>query len=226
MKLTIFIGSPRGKKSNTNFLLNHFLRGFETTSENSYELFYLNHLKKTDSFVTAFAEAESVILAHPLYTDAMPGMVKGFIEALEPLCGRDGNPQLGFIVQSGFGEAEHSHFVAKYHRKLAGRLGCRYLGTVIKGNCEPVQVYTKMYGKVLDEFRQLGQRFGESGEFDQTLVESMASPERLSLPMRLFFQAFWKMQNSTGKSYWDEKLKANGAYEQRFDQPYVEIEDR
>ena len=225
MKLTIFIGSPRGKKSNTNFLLNHFLRGFETTSENSYELFYLNHLKKTDSFVTAFAEAESVILAHPLYTDAMPGMVKGFIEALEPLCGRDGNPQLGFIVQSGFGEAEHSHFVAKYHRKLAGRLGCRYLGTVIKPNCEPVQVYTKMFTNVFEEFYQLGKRFGEIGHFDQALVRKMGQPERFSTPMRLFWRSMWKIQNSMGKSYWDEKLKANGAYEQRFARPYVTTEE-
>jgi multimeric flavodoxin WrbA len=107
VKLTIFVGSPRGKKSNTNFLLQHFLNGFEATSGNSYELFYLNHLKDTDRFVRDFAGAEIVLLTHPLYTDAMPGMVKGFIEALEPLCGREDNPELGFIVQSGFGEAEH-----------------------------------------------------------------------------------------------------------------------
>lgn len=225
MNLTVFVGSPRGKKSNTNYLLKHFLDGFQATPGNSYELFYLNHLKDTDRFVQAFAEAEITLLAHPLYTDAMPGMVKGFIEALEPLCGRESNPDLGFIVQSGFGESEHSRFVARYHAKLAARLGCPYLGMVIKANCEPVQVYTKMFKNVFEEFHQLGQHFGETGQFDQALVQKMGQPEKFSAPMRLFWRSIWKLQNSTGKSYWDEKLKANDAYEQRFARPYVEIED-
>lgn len=225
MRLTVFVGSPRGRKSNTNYILNHFLKGFEATPGNSYELFYLNHLKDTDRFVKAFAQTEHVLLAHPLYTDAMPGMVKGFIEELEPLCGRADNPDLGFIVQSGFGEAEHSRYAAKYHKKLAARLGCNYLGTVIKPNCEPVQVYTKMFKNVFEEFHQLGKRFGETGHFDQDLVHKMGQPERFSAPMRLFWRSMWKIQNSTGKSYWDEKLKANDAYEQRFSRPYKEIVD-
>ena len=224
MKLTVFVGSPRGRKSNTNFILNHFLDGFAATPGNSHELFYLIHLKDTDHFVQAFAAAERVLLAHPIYTDAMPGLVKGFIEELEPLCGRDGNPDLGFIVQSGFGEAEHSRFVARYHEKLARRLGCSYLGTVIKPNCEPVQVYTKMFKNVFEEFYQLGEHFGETGHFDQTLLQQMAKPESFSAPMRLFWRSMWKIQNGTGKSYWDEKLKANGAYKLRFSRPYDEKE--
>jgi len=220
MKLTVFIGSPRGKKSNTNFVLEYFIKGFEANPENTYELFYLNNLKQTEQYVSAFAGAETVLLAHPLYTDAMPGMVKGFIEALEPLCGRASNPDIGFIVQSGFGEAEHSRYVARYHKKLAARLGSSYLGTVIKPNCEPIQVYTKMLSKFLEEFQQLGKSFGETGQFDQALVHQMAKPERISLPMRLFLQVIWKLQNNAGKSYWDEKLIKNDAYEKRSAQPY------
>jgi hypothetical protein len=182
-------------------------------------------LKDTDHFVSTFAAAERVLLAHPLYTDAMPAMVKGFIEELESLCGREGNPDLGFIVQSGFGEAEHSQYVARYHKKLAARLRCNYLGTVIKANCEPVQVYTKMFKNVFEEFHQLGESFGKAGEFDQALVHKMGQPERFSAPMRLFWRSTWKLQNSMGKSYWDEKLKANGAYEQRFSRPYTEKAD-
>ena len=66
MRLTVLNGSPRGKKSNTNVLLGHFLDGFEATPGNSYEMFYLNRLKETERFVGAFAEAEHVLLAHPL----------------------------------------------------------------------------------------------------------------------------------------------------------------
>ena len=92
MKLTVLIGSPRGKQSNTNVLMGYFLEGFGITPGNSYEMFYLNRLNEMDRHVDAFAEAEHVLLAHPLYTDAMPGMVKAYIEALEPLCRAPGMP--------------------------------------------------------------------------------------------------------------------------------------
>jgi len=219
MKLTVFVGSPRGKKSNTNVLLGYFLEGFETTPGNSYEMFYLNRLKETERFVAAFADAEHVLLAHPLYTDAMPGMVKAYIEALEPLCGKVGNPDLGFIVQSGFGEAAHSRNAARYHQKLAVRLGCRYLGTIIRGNCEQVRLQPKMYKQVFETFYQLGKTYGETGLFDDTLVQKMAQPERFSLVMRLMIRLITKI---TGNPLWDNQLKEYGAYENRFAQPYMD----
>ncbi len=113
MKLTVFNGPPRGRGSNTKVLLEHFVRGYESTSGNSTELFYLSRVNDMDRFVQPFSEAEYVLLAHPLYTDCMPGLVKLFIEALEPPCGREGNPSIGFIVQSGFGEAAHSRYVER-----------------------------------------------------------------------------------------------------------------
>ena len=219
MKLTVFVGSPRGKKSNTHVLMGYFLEGFKTTPENSYEIFYLNRLKETERFVDAFAEAEHVLLAHPLYTDAMPGMVKAYIEALEPLCGNVGNPNLGFIVQSGFGEAAHSRNAARYHKKLAARLGCKYLGTIIRGNCEQVRLQPKMYKQVFETFFQLGKIYGETRRFDEALVQKMAQPERLSLPMRLMILLVTKM---AGNPLWDNQLKEYGAYENRFARPYAE----
>jgi NAD(P)H-dependent FMN reductase len=219
MKLTVFVGSPRGKKSNTHVLMGYFLEGFKTTPENSYEIFYLNRLKETERFVDAFAEAEHVLLAHPLYTDAMPGMVKAYIEALEPLCGNVGNPNLGFIVQSGFGEAAHSRNAARYHKKLAARLGCKYLGTIIKGNCEQVRLQPKKYKQVFETFFQLGKIYGETRRFDEALVQKMAQPERLSLPMRLMILLVTKM---AGNPLWDNQLKEYGAYENRFAQPHME----
>ncbi|GAI05794.1 unnamed protein product, partial [marine sediment metagenome] len=92
MKLTVFNGSPRGKRSNTKILLEHFINGFMTTDGNTYKIFYLNRLKDSDKFVKSFQEAERVLMAFPLYTDAMPAMVKTFIESLEPFCREEGNP--------------------------------------------------------------------------------------------------------------------------------------
>jgi hypothetical protein len=219
MKLTVFVGSPRGKQSNSNVLLGYFLEGFETTPGNSYEIFYLNRLNEMERFVSAFAIAEHVLLVHPLYTDAMPGMVKAYIEGLEPLCGKEGNPDLGFIVQSGFGEAAHSRNAARYHKKLAARLGCRYLGTIIRGNCEQVRLQPKRYKQVFETFYELGKIYADTSKYDEALVQKMAQPERFSLAMRLMIQLVIKI---TGNPLWDNQLKEYGAYENRFAQPYTD----
>lgn len=220
MKLTVFNGSPRGRGGNTRILMDHFVRGFESTPGNASEIFYLNRVKDSARFVKAFSEAETVLLAHPLYTDCMPAAVMAFIEALEPLCGREGNPAIGFIVQSGFGEAAHSRFVERYQVKLAARLGCPYLGTIVRGNCEGVRLQPKMYGKVFDGFYQLGLGLGETGQFDETLLRKMAGPESFGAPMRLLLQLMTKI--GLGTAMWDKQLKENGAYETRSATPYVE----
>ena len=134
MRLTVFNGSPRYKKSTTAIMLDHFLEGFAEVEGTTYETAYLVPTKDTDKFTRMFGEAEKVLLAFPLYHDSMPAFVKAFIESLEPLCGRDNNPDIGFSVHSGFPEANHSRYVEHYLKKLSNRLGCKYIGTVIKGN--------------------------------------------------------------------------------------------
>lgn len=220
MKLTILNGSPRGRRSNTQILIETFLKGFEAHAGNTHELFHLNRVKQTERFVQAFAEAEHVLLAFPLYTDAMPGQVKAFIEALEPLCGREGNPAIGFMVQSGFLEALRFRGLERYLEKLAARLGCAYLGTIIKGNCEPLRLQPQMYRKVLEAFQQLGKTFGETGQFDEPSLRKLAEPERFSTILRFLMQLMYKTK--MGTSYFDGMLKENGAYEKRFARPYAE----
>jgi NAD(P)H-dependent FMN reductase len=230
VRLTVFNGSPRGKRGNTQVFLEHYLRGFGTqatqpkgcdaSAGNSYEIFYLNRVRDTERFVQAFAEAEHVLLAFPLYTDAMPGLVKAFFEALEPLCGRQGNPDIGFIVQSGFPEAAHSRYVERYLEKLASRLGCRYVGTMVKGGGEGARVVPDQYRKPFEIFCQLGKTFGETGQFDQALLRRLAKPERYPRILGPLFQWFLKTKLAT--SHWDSQLRENGAYEERFAQPYTE----
>jgi NAD(P)H-dependent FMN reductase len=221
MKLTVFNGSPRGKGSNSRILLEQFLRGFETGQGNTHELFYLNRPSDAERFSQAFAEAENVLLAFPLYTDAMPGTVKAFIETLEPFRGRTGNPRVGFIVQSGFPEAEHSRHVERYLVKLAARLGCRYIGTIVKGGVEGIQVKPPgMTRKLFAAFENLGEIFGESGQFDEALTQRLAKPEKLPKWATVGYSILAK----TGlmEFYWNKQLKENGVYEKRFAKPYAE----
>jgi multimeric flavodoxin WrbA len=219
MQLTVFNGSPRGRKSNSKIVLDQFLEGYVSNPKNSYELYYLNRLKDTENFVRAFAEAEIVLLAHPLYTDAMPAIVKAFIEELEPLSGKAGNPTLGLIIQSGFVAAVHSRYVERYWEKFSRRMDSPYLGTIIKGGCEPLHRGEKQFKKVLKSFFELAKDFGETGQFDQKMVRELAKPEKIPTLMRLIVQLVWKI---SGNGYFDDWLKENEAYERSFARPYTE----
>ena len=220
MKLTVFNGSPRGKDSNTRVILDNFLKGFMATGSNTYELAYLNRLKDRDNFIEMFTEAEKVLLAFPLYTDAMPAIVKTFIESLEPLRGREGNPNLGFIVQGGFPEALHSRPLERYLGKLAKRLGCRYTGTVIKGGVEGIRSLPPwMTRRIFKSFYELGRSFSETGRFNEQIVLKLIKPEKLSRFRILFFNLLGKRLSQL--MMWDRKLKENNAFEKRYDKPYA-----
>ena len=216
MKLAVFNGSPRGEGSNTKILLGHFINGFAATHGNFGELAYLNHVEDRNKFIKLFLEAEQVLLAFPLYTDCMPAIVKTFIELLEPLCGREGNPDIGFIVQSGFPEPIHSRYLERYLEKLAARLGCRYTGTVIKGGVEGIQAQPAlMTRKLFNSFYQLGKAFGATGKFDDQIVRKLAQPERLT---KFGFRVFKFLGE---RFYWDKMLTKNKAFKKRFAKPYA-----
>ena len=117
-------------------MLEQVVKGFTANGQRTAETFHLVRQNALDSYRDAFASAEAVLLGFPLYTDAMPAIVKAFIEALSPLRGREDNPPVGFLVQSGFPEAVHSRHLERYLAKLAGRLGSSYLGTIVKGGGE------------------------------------------------------------------------------------------
>lgn len=223
MKLTIFNGSPRGKGSNTRILLEQFTRGFSENQKNSFEIFYLNRIKDHPKFVEQFRAAEVVLLAFPLYTDSVPGIVKAFIEALAPLEGRTNNPDYAFLVQSGFPEAHHSRYVERYLQKLTHRLGTRYLGTIVKGGVEGIQVKPDwMKRKTLELFYQAGLEFGQSRSFSPELLRKIAHPEKLNRFALLVFRLLAKLGMTN--FYWNSQLKRNHAYENRFAQPCLNTE--
>jgi hypothetical protein len=198
--------------------MEHFLAGFSQMPVNGHETFYLIREKDRDNCVEAFKEAEVVLLAFPLYTDCMPGVVKAFIESLEPLCSRAANPALGFLVHSGFPESVHSHFVRRYLEKLSRRLGCRCLGTVIRGRSEGIQVQPKGWNrKLFRRFFELGRIFGETGRFDKQIVEKLARPMRFSKLGLLGARLGMKMGQVF---YWDRMMKEHGALDKRDARPY------
>jgi 6-phosphogluconate dehydrogenase len=190
------------------------------TPGNTHEIVYLNRVKKQGEFVRLFREADHVLLAFPLYTDAMPAMVKTFIESLQPLCGLNENKTIGFIVQSGFGEAIHSRYVERYLQKLAARLGCHYTGTIVRGGGEGIKEMPPIMTRGLfKSFHELGSIFGDTGTFDESVMHRLAKEERYSLPAKLLLTVLASF--GLTDSGWNNRLKKNGAYEKRYDRPYL-----
>jgi hypothetical protein len=214
--LTIFNGSPRGEKSNSRILLEQFLAGFTETAGNSYEVYYLVKRGDRDAAVEAFGGAEVALLAFPLYTDAMPGIVKDFIERLAAYKGRSHNPAVLFLVQSGFPEASHTEPISRYLEKLARRLGCHFLGVIRRGGVEGIQVMPPpMTRKLFEAMREFGRGFGRCGRLNQETVRAFAGPARLP-KIGLY------LNNWMGRiTFWNPQLKAHGAYGRRFDKPYA-----
>jgi hypothetical protein len=177
-------------------------------------------LNETDRIVDAFAQAECALLGFPLYTDAMPGVVKHFIEALEPLLGRANNPPIGFLVQSGFPEGLHSRYVERYLEKLAARLGSPYLGTIVKGGGEGTRVMPpKMTEELFTNLQVLGAGLAGEGRFDPQILARIATPERFPAYMGPVFKVFLRLP--VAHTYFDNMLKKNSMHRQRFARPFA-----
>jgi hypothetical protein len=178
-------------------------------------------MKETQAMVQAFMQAECAVLGLPLYTDAMPGIVKHFIEALEPLVGRQNNPPLGFLVQSGFAEGLHSRYLERYLEKLAARLGSPYLGTIVKGGGEGTRVMPPDMNRALfANLQALGKGLAENGGFDCKVLQAIAKPERYPAILGPVFQVMLRFPFA--HAYFDNMLKQNGVYEQRFARPFAD----
>ena len=222
MKLTVFNGSPRGKKSNSTLLMAQFLHGFASSGDHEYKIVYLVQTRQVADHVRDFREAENAVLIFPLYTDAMPGIVKLFIEALEPLVGKSDNSSLGFIIQSGFAEAHHSRYVGRYMEKLAKRLNGTHTGTVVRGGVEGIQIMPPwMTKKLYKLFFALGAAYGRTGRFDPDVIKKLAPYEGRSRRRRIMERIARVL--GADNFYWDSQLKSNNAFEDRFAHPFKDF---
>ena len=218
MQLTFYNGSPRGKKGNTEILIRHFLMGFETDL-NSFSINYLIQQNKMREFVGKFQNSETIILAFPLYTDSMPGIVKEFIEALEDVKFYTDHQRIGFLIHCGFPEATHLRAIERYLKKLSQRLGIHYLGTIVKGGSEGLRVTPEKYNKKLFlRLQQLGSHFSRTNTFDEKLIRKISGKEKFPR----FLTPLLKLLNKSGlfNIYWNRQLKKNKALDKRYEAPY------
>ncbi len=221
MKLTIFNGSPKLAANNTQIMVDSFIEGFKSIAGNEVRVHKLNKLTDMEAGAKIFEESEMVMIAFPLYTYAMPGGVKSFIEALEPLCGKCKKKKLLFLVQYGFREAIHARPLEKYNEQLADMLDCEYVGTIIKGGCDGLTA-KKTYGAagILKGIQKIGTAFGQDGQLDQQMLKAYAAPETEKKQAVVIMKVIMKMIN---KYYWGAMLKKNGvSLDESYARPYLD----
>jgi multimeric flavodoxin WrbA len=201
-------------------MMNQFICGFESVRENEADMIYLSGKQDSKQPVDAFLNSDVVLLAFPLYVDAMPGMVKLFIEALRPYCGREGNPIMAYFIHCGFPEPLHCRYVERYVEKLTYRLGSEYAGTIVRGGTEGIQLMSeKMNRSLFTNLMQLGEYLGSSGRLQPELLDKLSGRETYPAIIGLLLPIMTKLGLTTG--YWDRELKKHGTYDQHDAKPYA-----
>lgn len=221
--LLLLNGSPRGERSNSMKMLSRVVEGWQQAGGAAPEILHLARPSQFERAVLAFATADTVLLGMPLYTDAMPALVKTYIEALAPRVAAaqsgQSNPTLAFLVQSGFPEALHSRFLERYLEKLARRFGSRYAGTIVRGGGEALQSMPYEANKKLwARLRTLGSQLARDGRFGAAELKAVAGIERFSTPAIALLSVVGKLP--IAQFMWNATLKKNGVWSQRFAAPY------
>jgi hypothetical protein len=151
----------------------------------------------------------------------MPGGVKSFIEALEPLCGKCSDKKIAFLVQFGFREAIHARPLESYLVNVSRILGCEYLGTIIKGGCDGLATGRGMGHKsILKGIYNIGVSFGKTSILNLGELKAYAAPEFEKQHNRFIMNIVLKLIN---RFYWGAALKKNGVtIKESYRKPYEE----
>lgn len=214
MKLTIINGSPRGKESNSNVIINWI----ETEIVESIQVykFYASKVNTHKEAVKSIDDNSTVLVVFPLYVDAMPAITKLFFEELEIIANKKENVKIYFIVHSGFEGAKHCRVVERYLVYLSGYLGFKYMGTAIKPGSEGIRLTPVEY--ILDtknDFVELSKDIAKGSEFGSDTLKRLAGFE---LPPEEYKIGIKQSKGNTG--YFSNKLKQNNVYDKCFDKPY------
>ena len=210
-KLVIYNGSPRRTGSNSTIILKKVVEALGDQVE-------IRDLKKVDqweAWAEAFKREKHVMFFMPLYVHAMPSHVMGFMEKLQASKG-----SISFFVQSGFPESSQSPYLEAYFEQLALRLGRTYMGTVIKGQVEGLQMRpAKAQEKMIKPMVESIMNLVDKGNFSPTHIRQLAMPVRLGKGMEILFKLL--VRSGLINFMWDQQLKANNVFEKRFDRPYL-----
>ncbi len=220
MRIFALNGSPRGKFSNTRVMIDELIKGIADRTGTTARIHDLILEEDVKELAMSTEQHELLLIGFPLYVDSMPGIVKEFFESMGALRRFPESKQIVFLIHSGFSEAIHSRFVERYCRKLASRMGFGCPGVIIKGGSEGVRfLSSETREQLLPMLRELGEHLAATGELRQDMLKELAAPERFEGEVLEMVRA--SIGDGTSHPYWDQLLRNNDAFEQRFARPLL-----
>lgn len=220
MKRAALDASPRGPSSNSAVILGWMVEGFRCAGAGEVPVVHL--ARDAEASRTALLSADEILIAFPLYTDFLPGLLKEFLDSLVPL-----EPSLlegkriAWIIHSGFPESIHCEAVAAWLRRATERLGMKCAGILVKGGSEGLRLMPPaMTRKVHGAFADSAASLVETGGFNEASAKFLAGKRRYGFFGRLAISVL----RSAGflDFYWNSMLRKHGAMDRRYDAPYGE----
>jgi multimeric flavodoxin WrbA len=190
MHVLIINGSPRIKAhSNTDKIIDKFGEGLKEAGS-TYEQYEVSDRKQWDAIRDAFAKAENILIAIPLYVENIPGLL---LEFLETVPARRGDANIAYILQGGFAEGAQLRCGEAYLEILTKQLGCNYKGTLVKGDNFSIRFFEgKQRDKVTGPYKNMGVIFGKNGDFNSEECKKFTGPEIFPAPTRLLIGTIFK----------------------------------
>jgi hypothetical protein len=175
MHVLIINGSPRIKKfSNTDKILEKFTEGM-CENGTTFEQYEVSDKGSWDKIRQAYNENANILIALPLYVECIPGLLMEFLETLTP---KSDGSKMAFILQSGFAEGVQLRCGEAYLEMLAGKLGCEYMGTLVKGDNFSIRFFDEdQRNRVTGPYKDMGREFAANGDFKSEACKKFTGPE-------------------------------------------------
>ena len=196
MHVLIINGSPRVKKySNTNYILVKFTEGLREKGA-SFEQYEISDRGSWDQIRQSFDRNTVILIALPLYVECIPGLLMEFLETLTPKSDRS---KMAFLLQGGFMEGVQLRCGEAYRKILAGKLGCAYMGTLVKGDNFMIRFFEGEWReKVTDPYADMGREYAVNGDFNSKACKKFTGHEKFPLPVRIYVGHILKTQAAKG----------------------------
>ena len=196
MHVLIINGSPRVKKySNTNYILEKFTEGLRENGA-SFEQYEISDRGSWDRIRQAFDRNTVILIALPLYVECIPGLLMEFLETLTP---KSDGSKMAFLLQGGFMEGVQLRCGEAYLKILAGKLGCAYMGTLVKGDNFMIRFFEGEWReKVTDPYADMGREYAVNGDFNSKACKKFTGHEKFPLPVRIYVGHILKTQAAKG----------------------------
>ncbi len=196
MHALIINGSPRVKKySNTDKILEKFTVGM-CENGSTFEQYEVSDRNQWDDIRRAYHENRNILIAIPLFVECIPGLLLEFLETLTP---KNDGTELAFILQGGFAEGSQLRCGEAYLKMLSDRLGCKYRGTLCKGNNFSIRFFEgKQREGITQPYREMGIEYGETGGFESERCGKFTGPENFPGYIRFILGILFKTAAKKG----------------------------